>query len=126
MVVTDDGQAPPFRANQVQMFAQLMEPQAMFGQPGQNRMQDDYTFEMTGLFDRRRFTGANRADGRDVRVVPESCRSTTARTSPTAAMEFAPGRTYEGLQIVFTQRATDLSGAGHRRSRTGRCSMRRS
>jgi hypothetical protein len=25
-------------------------------------------------------------------------------------IEFTPGRTYEGLQVIFTQRATDLSG----------------
>ena len=26
-------------------------------------------------------------------------------------MEFAPGRTYEGIQVIFTRKTTDLSGA---------------
>ena len=111
VIVTDDGQAPPFRANQVQVFAQTIEPQTMFMGPSQNRIQDDYSFEMTGLFDRRRLTasvgqpGAGPSgwylksviyDGQDIIDTP---------------IEFAPGRTYEGFQVVFTQKTTDLSGA---------------
>jgi hypothetical protein len=110
VVVTDDGQAPPFRASQVQVFAQMMEPQTMFGQPGQNRMQDDYSFEMTGLFDRRRFTAAigptGATSGWYLKSVVYDGQDITD-----SGMEFAPGRTYEGLQIVFTQTTTDLSGA---------------
>ena len=110
MVTTDDGQPPPFRAAQVQVFAQMMEPQAMFGSPGQNRMQDDYTFEMTGLFDRRRFSasmgGPGLASGWYLKAVLYDGQDITD-----TGMDFVPGRTYEGIQIVFSQKTTDLAGA---------------
>jgi hypothetical protein len=110
IVITDDGQPPPFRADQVQVFAQTMEPTAMFVQPGQNRMQDDYSFEMTGLFDRRRFSAS---------VGPQGLGSTWFLKSviydgqdvTDSGIEFTPGRAYDGVQITFTQKTTDLSGA---------------
>ncbi len=109
VVVTDDGQPPSFRPSQVQLFAQPMEPMTMFMPPGQNRVQDDFSFEITGLFDRRR-VGGNLGpaptsgwylksviyDGQDV---------------IDSGIEFAPGRAYEGIQIVLSQKTTDLSGA---------------
>jgi hypothetical protein len=110
IVVTDDGQPPPFRPDQVQVFAQMMEAQTMFVQPGQNRMQDDYSFEMTGLFDRRRFMAS---------VGPQGLGSTWFLKSVTydgqdvtdSGIEFTPGRSFDGIQITFTQKTTDLSGA---------------
>ena len=110
MVTTDDGQPPPFKATQVQVFAQMVDPQAMFGQPGQNRMQDDYTFEMTGLFDRRRFTASMGAPGMTSGWYLKAVLYDGQDITDTG-MDFAPGRTYEGVQIVFSQKTTDLSGA---------------
>ena len=110
MVVTDDGQPPPFKATQVQVFAQMVEPQTMFMQPGQNRMQDDYSFEMTGLFDRRRFFASMGAPGITSGWYLKSVIYDGQDITDTG-MEFAPGRTYEGVQIVFSQKTTDLSGA---------------
>lgn len=106
VIVTEDGSAPPFRADQVSVFAAPAEPTAMFVNPGQNRINDDYTFELTGLFERRLLrpnlaptTGwylkAVILDGNDV---------------TDSGIEFTPGRVYEGLQVVFTQKTTDLSG----------------
>lgn len=109
VVVTDDGQPAPFRADQVQVFAQMMEPQGMFVQPGQNRMQDDYSFEMTGLFERRRLSaavGQMAVSGWFMKSVIYEGQDVID-----TGIEFAPGRTYEGLQIVFTQKTTDLSGS---------------
>ena len=106
VVVTDDGSAPGFRPDQVQIFPQTMEPVSMFMAAGMNRVNEDYTFEMTSLFERRTFrasTGLNTGwfmtavlfEGQDV---------------TDTGIEFTPGRTYDGIQIVFTQKATDLSG----------------
>lgn len=109
VVVTDDGSAPPFRASQVQIFAQMMEPTAMFVQPGQNQMQDDFSFEMTGLFDRRRITGSigqGTASGWYLKSVLYDGQDVID-----SGIEFSPGRNYDGIQVVFTQRTTDLSGA---------------
>ena len=108
VVVTDDGSPPPFRPEQVQVFAAMFEPGPMFMPPGQNRINDDYTFEMTGLFDRRRFNasaGMGPAGGWYLKAVLFDGQDITD-----SGAEFAPGRTYDGLQIVFTQKATDLSG----------------
>jgi hypothetical protein len=108
VVVTDDGSPPPFRPEQVQVFAAMFEPGPMFMPPGQNRINDDYTFEMTGLFDRRRFNasaGMGAAVGWYLKAVLFDGQDITD-----SGAEFMPGRTYDGLQIVFTQKTTDLSG----------------
>src|SRR5690348_1380306 len=108
--MTDDGSTPPFRADQVRVSAGPAEPVAMFVQPGQNRMNDDYTFEMTGMFDRRIFRGSagdisNPDNAWAVKAVLYDGTDITDN-----GMEFTPGRTYEGLQVIFTQKKTDLSG----------------
>ena len=53
VVVTDDGSPPPFRGEQVQIFPQPMDGMPMMMPPGRTGINDDYTFEVTGLFDRR-------------------------------------------------------------------------
>jgi hypothetical protein len=110
VVITDDGQPPPVRPDQVQIFAQMMEPTAMFVQPGQNRMHDDFTFEMTGLFDRRRFSASLGPPGSGTQWYVKSV-TYDGQDVTDAGIEFAPGRSYDGVQITLTQRATDLSGA---------------
>ena len=78
----------------------------VFGGPNQNRINDDFTFELTGLSDRRLlranvpptlgwYPKAVMFDGEDV----------TDR-----GIEFTPGRSYEGIQVIFSQKTTDLSG----------------
>jgi hypothetical protein len=107
VVLTDDGSAPSFRPDQVNVFAGPAEPVTMFISPGQNRMNDDYTFEMTGLFDRRLFRGS--AGGPDsgwqLKAVLYDGNDITD-----GGMDFTPGRSYEGLQVIFTRKQTDLSG----------------
>lgn len=112
VVITDDGSVPSFRADQVQIFAQPAEPMMnmMGGMPP--KVNEDYTFELSGLFERRLIrsmagaganVGANTGwflkavlfDGQDV---------------TDHGIDFTPGRTYEGIQVVFTRKTTDLSG----------------
>jgi hypothetical protein len=107
VVMTDDASAPAFRPDQVTVFASPADPTPMFMSPGQNRMNDDYTFEMTGLFDRRLFRGA--AGGPDSGWYLKAVLFDGVDITDTG-MDFTPGRTYEGLQIVFTRKRTDLSG----------------
>ncbi len=106
VIVIDDGTPPPFRPEQVQLFPQPTEPAAMMFSSGMNRVNDDYSFEFTGLSERRIFRGsiapnttwflkAVLYDGQDV---------------TDGGIEFSPGRAYDGLQVVFTQKTTDLSG----------------
>jgi hypothetical protein len=108
VVMTDDSSAPAFRADQVNVSAMPMDPGAMIFNPSPPRVNDDYTFELTGLADRRMIRGSAGGgptagwylksvlyDGSDI---------------TDSGLEFTPGRTYEGIQIIFTRKATDLSG----------------
>lgn len=108
VVVTDDGSVPAFRPDQIQIFAQQTDMSMNMMGMGPTKVNDDYSFEMNGLFDRRLirasigsgvsmgwYTKAVMFDGEDV---------------IDRGLEFAPGRAYEGLQIVVTKQATDLSG----------------
>lgn len=107
VVMTDDGSVPTFRANQVQIFPQPAEPGSMMMGSGQNRINDDYTFELTGLSERRLiranvngqplswYLKAVMLDGEDV---------------TDSGIEFTPGRSYDGLQVILSQKTTDLSG----------------
>jgi hypothetical protein len=111
VVVTDDGSVPPFRPDQVQIFAQPAEMSAnMFG-GGPTKVNDDFTFEMNALFDRRLIRGAIGVGsmagnaGWYLKAIVLDGDDVTDR-----GIEFAPGRAYDGLQIVFTQQTTDLSG----------------
>lgn len=106
MVMTDDSSNAPFRPDQVSLFAGPAEPTTMFVSPGQNRINDDYTFELTGLFDRRIIRGS--AGGPDSWYIKAVLYDGVDITD--TGMEFSPGRVYEGLQVVFTQKRTDLSG----------------
>jgi hypothetical protein len=107
VVMTDDGSVPAFRPDQVQIFPQPAEPGSMMIGSGQNRVNDDYSFELTSLSERRLiranvagqplswFLKAVMLDGEDV----------TDR-----GIEFTPGRSYDGLQIILSRKTTDLSG----------------
>lgn len=107
VVITDTGEPPSFRPDQVQVMASSPEPMMMAaGNAGPTRVNDDFTFELTSLFDRRLIRASLigppgwylkevRFDGEDI---------------TDDGYEFAPGRNREGLQVVFTQKTTDLSG----------------
>jgi hypothetical protein len=107
VVITDDGSVPTFRANQVSIFPQPAEPGSMMMGSGQNKINDDYTFELTGLSERRLiranvngqtlswYLKAVMLDGEDV---------------TDSGIEFTPGRSYDGMQVILSQKTTDLSG----------------
>ena len=108
VVTTDDGSPPPFRPDQVQVFAQMTEPTSMMLNPAMNRIHDDYAFEITGLSGSRRFTasvGAGMPAGWYLKSVLYDDQDISD-----SGMTFEPGRSYEGVTVVFSQKATDLSG----------------
>jgi hypothetical protein len=107
VVTTDDGSAPTFRPDQVSVFPAMLEPQPMFIGPGSNRVNDDFTFEVTNLFDRRVFRGTagGPASGWYLKAVLFDGLDVTD-----TGIDFAPGRAYDGIQIVFSRKTTDLSG----------------
>jgi hypothetical protein len=107
VVMTDGSSDTPFRPDQVQLSAAPAEPTPIFN-PGQNRINDDYSFELTGLVDRRMIRGGagGPASGWYLKSVLYDGNDITD-----TGMDFSAGRVYEGFQVVFTRKATDLSGA---------------
>lgn len=109
VIVTDDGELPSFRPENVQIFAQPADLTVnMFG-GGPAKVNDDFTFEMSALFDRRLIrasigTGSG-GSGWFLKAILLDGEDVTDR-----GIEFAPGHAYEGLQIVFSRKTTDLSG----------------
>jgi hypothetical protein len=107
VVLTDTGEPPSFRPEQVQVMAASLEPMMMAaGNSGPSRVNEDFTFELTSLFDRRMIRasvmGAAGWYLKEVRLDGEDITDDGA--------EFEAGRAREGLQVVFTQKTTDLSG----------------
>ena len=105
VVMTHDGALPAFRADQVSIFPGPAEPTAMFMNPGQSRINDDFSFEMTGLADRRLLRVNVQNPGWYLKAVMFDGADVTD-----SGIEFSPGRSYEGLQVILTQKTTDLSG----------------
>jgi hypothetical protein len=106
IVTTDDGSAPSFRPDQVQIFAQPAEMTINVMGGGPTRVNDDYSFEMTALSDRRLIrASAGAISGWYLKAVMLDGEDVTDK-----GVEFTPGRAYEGLEVVFSQKTTDLSG----------------
>jgi hypothetical protein len=73
---------------------------------GPTKVNDDFSFELTGLFDRRLIRAtAGATSGWYLKSVLYDGEDVTDR-----GIEFTPGRGFEGLQVVFSQKTTDLSG----------------
>ena len=106
VIVTDDGTVPAFRPDAVQIFAQPAEMTMNMIGGGPTKVNEDYTFEINSLFDRRLVrAAAGVTSGWYFKAVLFDGNDVTD-----SGIEFAPGRSYEGLQIVFSQKTTDLSG----------------
>ncbi len=73
---------------------------------GGARVRDDWTFEATGLRERRRFRVVNPPPGWYLKSVSHENNDITD-----TGLEFAEGQQIGGIDIVLTQRVTDVSGA---------------
>jgi hypothetical protein len=104
VIVTDDGSIPSFRPNQVQINAGSAEPMVMMFGNNQTKVNDDYSFEISGLADRR-LIRASAGPGWYVKAVLHGSDDVTD-----TGIDFASGRGIEGLQVILTQKATELSG----------------
>ena len=106
VVVTDDGSIPTFRPDQLSIFPGPAEPTTMFMAPGNQRINDDFTFELTGLFERRLIrANIGQNSGWYLKAVMLDATDITD-----TGADFSPGRSYEGLQVIFSRKTTDLSG----------------
>jgi hypothetical protein len=106
VIVTDDGSALTLRPDQIQIFANPAEMSMNMIGGGPTKVNDDFSFELTALFDRRLIRASGGAtSGWYLKAVMFDGEDITDR-----GIEFTPGRAYDGLQIVFSQKTTDLSG----------------
>ena len=106
IVQIDDGTPPTFRADEVQLSTQTPEPTMLIAGGGAPKINGDFTFELPALMERRLFRASitNKPDWSLKAVYFDGDDVTDS------GIEFVSGHTYEGLQVVFTQKATELSG----------------
>jgi hypothetical protein len=106
IVRTDDGSAPSFRPELVSIFAQPLEPDVMFS-GGNAKVNADWTFEMTGLSGRRRFSlNVGESPDWSTKAIILNGQDVTD-----GEIEFVPGQVMEGFELVVTRKRTELSGA---------------
>jgi Carboxypeptidase regulatory-like domain len=103
-IVTDTGVAPSLRAQQITVMARPvnLDPSSPGG--GVGRVNDDFTFELNGMFDPRVFR-VNAPQGWSLKSVWLNGQDITD-----IPLDLPPGQTVAGMQIVLTERSTDLSG----------------
>ncbi len=106
-IVTDAAQAATLRPDQLQISARNARPDQMgFGGPGAvARVAADGTFTIGGLFDPALFRVGG-AQGWSIKQVLLGGQDITD-----TPLDFAPGQTVAGVQIVLTDKSTTLSGA---------------
>ena len=107
IIQTDDGSPPPFRFDEVRIGASPIDPTSMSFGNAPPKINPDFTFELTSLFDRRRVNGGI--------ITPSALWSLKGvyydgADVTDSGIDFSAGKSYEGVQVVFTQKVTDLSG----------------
>ena len=104
-IVTDTGATATLRPQQVQVAARLAQAdQTMPGTAGNARINEDWTFEITGLFDSRLFR-VSAPPGWTLKSV-----SLNGQDITDVPMDFPSGQSFGGLQVTITNRSTDING----------------
>lgn len=105
VVTTDEGIPPPVLPEQITLVARPTEPDTMTG-IGQGEVNPDWTFQITGLAETRVITGmVAQSPEWTVKGVYHNASEITD-----SGLEFTPGSTIDGLNVVLTRRQTELSG----------------
>jgi len=104
-IVTDTGVPAAIRPQQVSVGARLAQPEQTAPTGGGNsRVNDNWTFEINGLFDARLFR-AGLPQGWNLKTVLLNGQDITD-----TPIEIPPGQTATGMQIVITEKSSDVSG----------------
>ncbi|MDP1570453.1 MAG: carboxypeptidase-like regulatory domain-containing protein [Vicinamibacterales bacterium] len=104
-IVTDTGAAPPFETSAVQLGLNPLQMGTMLMSNPVARVEDDWTFEVTGLFEPRVVRGGVRDQAWTLKAVRLDGRDVTD-----AAIDFGPGQTVDDIEVVFTDKLTSLEG----------------
>jgi hypothetical protein len=105
-VTTDEGTPPPMRPEQLSLFARPTEPDAMMMAGGEAKVHPDWTFEFTGLSEAR-LLGGGIAQEPDWSVKAVLHNGIDVTDTP---IDFVPGQTVEGFEVVLSRKRTELSG----------------
>ena len=109
-IVTDEGLPPPFVAKTFSLMAQTSDPRGDYNR-AQSTVREDWSFELTGLFDRvhlrpASFTTAPGATGLwTVKAV-----LVDGQDVIDSGIDFQAGRTVEGIEIVYTRKVSRVTG----------------
>jgi hypothetical protein len=104
-VVSDTGEAFDFRASQFQVSARPASPEAPGPGGGGSRTGDDFTFTIRNVSDAV-FIRTSTPQGWLLKSVSVSGQDITD-----TPLEFPPGQTVSGVQVVMTKKIASLSGA---------------
>jgi hypothetical protein len=107
VVVSDTGDPFDFRAPQLQIAARVADVDAQSiggGGGGQARVADNWTFELANLTDTR-LIRTNAPQGWTLKSV-----SLNGQDITDTPVEFPPGATVTGLQVVLTRKVSSLTG----------------
>lgn len=105
VITTDEHTPPPVRPQQVSLFARPVDPEVMI-MGGDSKVNDDWTFEINGLSEPR-LISASIAESTDWALKAILHNGVDVTDTP---IDYVPGRTVEGLEVVFTRKRTELSG----------------
>ena len=104
-VVFEGASKPPVTPNSLNIFAATIEMAPMLA-GGAARVKDDWTFETSGLFERRRFRVNTPPSGWFLKSVTHEGTDITD-----SGLDFKEGQQTAGIEIVLTQRAAEISGS---------------
>jgi hypothetical protein len=107
VIVSDDGSELPIKAPQVMISAMAVEPEMAPMPSAQPKVNEDLTFELVGLSDSRLIRAfLNGPQDWALKAVYNHGQDVTD-----TPIDFTPGREYDGIEIVFTRKRTELSGS---------------
>ena len=108
VVTTDEGTALPLRGDQIRIFPQQADPNPDFtigGMPP--TVNEDHSFEITGMFGQRLIRASLNEPGTWF-LKSVTWRDQDVTDTP---IDFVPGQVIDGLQIVFTRKASEITGS---------------
>jgi hypothetical protein len=110
-IVTDDGTVPPFEPREARIFPFSDEPSRMgFMGPQPDSIRPDWSFELSGLADRVRLRWGLETPGANSSNWSLKSALKDGVDLADTAIEVAPGQVVDDVEIVITQKITEVSG----------------